>query len=606
MFKFLRSQAKIFYWVIAATFILFLFLGGLTGRGCQAPGVRQMEQGVIGKVNGFAVSARSYDNMVRQQTGSMRQQAAGNELTSNQYAMARDRAWNALVQDAVIQAAVAERDIEITDAEVLEAFETNPPPELLAPYRDETGQVDIKRYFADLQNPEADWSLAEDYVRQQYLPRQKLFDEITGDAVVSNEEVREEYLRQSGRAVAEYMGVRFNDIEDAGDPTDEEILAWYDAHPDDYLEPARGQCKVVRFAKEAGDSDWAEVRDFITELRDDILAGSRTFEDAAKDFSEDGTASAGGDLGTFDRNRMVEPFTEASFSLAVGTVSEPVRTVFGYHLIEVLEQITDPESGEVTQVRARHILLKVTPGPATMDLLRESAQEFRGRVDGASFVTTAQAEALDLVEPGPFAAGRDIPGLRQTMGGAGWALAAASGTVSPVFENDQFLYVVLALEPLPEGPAPLESVRGRVALAVRQERNLERARAMLSPAVGEVQMGTVMTEAAAAHGLTYAVTDTFGVNDNVADVGYGTDFNRLAIEGTIGSIVPEVETLRGLFALTPLWIADFDAPDYSIRREGIRSALLNRAQSERFGEWLQEQVETAEIEDYRYLAADTF
>ena len=41
MFKFLRSQAKVFYWVIAGTFILFLFLGGMTGRGCQAPGTKK-------------------------------------------------------------------------------------------------------------------------------------------------------------------------------------------------------------------------------------------------------------------------------------------------------------------------------------------------------------------------------------------------------------------------------------------------------------------------------------------------------------------------------------------------------------------------------------
>ena len=44
MFKFLRSQAKIFYWVIAATFILFLFLGGMTGRGCQPPGAKKSRQ----------------------------------------------------------------------------------------------------------------------------------------------------------------------------------------------------------------------------------------------------------------------------------------------------------------------------------------------------------------------------------------------------------------------------------------------------------------------------------------------------------------------------------------------------------------------------------
>ncbi|MCP4571968.1 MAG: hypothetical protein GY838_06400 [bacterium] len=600
MFKFLRSRAKIFYWVIAISFIGFGTFASFGSGSCEGPGARRMAQGVVGTVNGVDIPAQAYDNMVRQQTGAMRQQAAGNELTSNQYAMARDRAWNALVQDAVIQSAVDERDIDVTDAEVLEAFQTNPPPELLSAYRTEEGGVDLDRYFADLNNPDADWSLAESYVRRNYLPRLKLIEEITADVVVSDLEIREEYVRQSGRAVAEYMGMRFNDLEDVGDPTDQEIQAWYDANLADYQEPVRGQCKVVRFAKEAGDGDWAEVLSFITELRDDILAGTRTFEDAARDFGEDGTAEAGGDLGTFDRNRMVDEFTAAAFSLPVGQLSEPVRTSFGYHLIEVLEQFTAPESDEVTQVHARHILLKVTPGPATMDALRDFAGDFRDRVDGGSFVTTAQAEAHDLVEPGPFAAGRDIPGLRQTMGGANWALGTDAGSVSPVFENDQFMYVVLALDNLPEGPSPLETVRGRVALAVRQDRDLARSRALLSPAVGEVQMGTPLAEAAAAHGLMHAVSDTFGVNDNIADVGYGTDFNKLAVEGAVGQIVPEVETLRGLFALVPVWTSGFDEMDFAVRREGLRAALLNRAQTERFGEWLQERTEAADIDDFRY------
>lgn len=607
MFKFLRSQAKIFYWVIAATFILFLFLGGLTGRGCQAPGTRQLERGVIGSVNGVEISARAYDDMVRSQTNAMRQQVTGGDLTANQYAMARSRAWDALVQDAVIQSAVNDRDISVSDAEVLEAFETNPPPELLTAYRGEDGQVDLERYFADLRNPDADWSLVETYVRDNYIPRLKLIEEITSGVVVGDDEVREEYLRQTGRAVAEYVGVLYNDLEDVGEPTEEEIRAHYDAHLEDYQEGVRGQCKIVRFAKEAADADWQEVRDFILELRDDITAGRRTFEDAARDFSEDGSAQAGGDLGTFDRTRMVAPFSEAAFSLAVGQVSEPVRTVYGYHLIEVLDQITDPETGgEVDQVHARHILLKVAPGPATMDLLRESANAFRERVDGDTFVTTAQAEAFDLFEPGPFPADRDIPGLRQSLTGATWALGAAPGTVSPVFENDQYLYVVLALESLPESAAPLEQVHGRVALAVRQARDLERARVLLSPAVGEFQMGTSLSEVAAARGLTYTVTDTFGVNDNVPDVGYGTEFNKAAIEGTVGTIVPEIETLRGLFALVPVWIKEFDEEDFAARSGGIRGALLNRGQNEAFGDWLQERIETAEIEDYRYAGIDLY
>ena len=132
MFKFLRSQAKVFYWVIAATFILFLILGGLTGRGCQAPGTRNLEAGVVGSVNGTKISAQQYDYAVRQQIAMMRQQSPDRDLNANQYAMARERAWDALVQNALVEQAIKDRKIKVDDAEVLDAFRNNPPAELLA------------------------------------------------------------------------------------------------------------------------------------------------------------------------------------------------------------------------------------------------------------------------------------------------------------------------------------------------------------------------------------------------------------------------------------------------------------------------------------------
>ena len=147
MFKFLRSKAKIFYWVIAATFILFLFLGGLTGRGCQPPGSGKYEAGVIGSVNGTRIMSQEFEFTYRQQLAQMRQGANTRDLTSNQYASARQMAWDYMVRNIIIEQAIQEYDIMVSDEEVLDTFQNNPPPELLAAYRDENGQVDLNRYF---------------------------------------------------------------------------------------------------------------------------------------------------------------------------------------------------------------------------------------------------------------------------------------------------------------------------------------------------------------------------------------------------------------------------------------------------------------------------
>jgi parvulin-like peptidyl-prolyl isomerase len=82
----------------------------------------------------------------------------------------------------------------------------------------------------------------------------------------------------------------------------------------------------------------AEALALANELRARILAGE-DFAALAQAYSDDtGSGANGGDLGWFGRGRMVAPFEEAAFSLPVGEVSEPVKTDFGYHLIEVLER----------------------------------------------------------------------------------------------------------------------------------------------------------------------------------------------------------------------------------------------------------------------------
>ncbi len=71
------------------------------------------------------------------------------------------------------------------------------------------------------------------------------------------------------------------------------------------------------------------------DLRAKIVAGGK-FEDLAKAESDDtGSGSNGGELGEFSRGRMVPAFEETAFALKTGDVSEPVKTQFGYHVIQV-------------------------------------------------------------------------------------------------------------------------------------------------------------------------------------------------------------------------------------------------------------------------------
>jgi len=85
-------------------------------------------------------------------------------------------------------------------------------------------------------------------------------------------------------------------------------------------------------------------------LRNEVYAGA-DFSELAKGYSQDpGSKNRGGDLGFTRRGTLVSEFEEAAFTLDIGEISKPVKTAFGYHIIQPLEKQGD-------KVRVRHILI---------------------------------------------------------------------------------------------------------------------------------------------------------------------------------------------------------------------------------------------------------
>jgi len=76
------------------------------------------------------------------------------------------------------------------------------------------------------------------------------------------------------------------------------------------------------------------------DLKGQIDSGQAKFEDLAKKHSTCPSGRKGGELGTFGKGQMVREFEQVVFGdLPVGKVSEPVKTQFGYHLIEVTSRM---------------------------------------------------------------------------------------------------------------------------------------------------------------------------------------------------------------------------------------------------------------------------
>ena len=104
--------------------------------------------------------------------------------------------------------------------------------------------------------------------------------------------------------------------------TDEEVQKYYD------------QASQELHARHILVATEEEAKEIIKELKD-----GGDFAAIAKEKSTDTASGAeGGDLGWFSVGKMVEEFNDAAYALEVNTISEPVKSDFGYHIIEVLEK----------------------------------------------------------------------------------------------------------------------------------------------------------------------------------------------------------------------------------------------------------------------------
>src|SRR5690606_14840744 len=198
------------------------------------------------------------------------------------------------------------------------------------------GQFDISKYQQFLSGPSANEDLLlqlEAYYRST-IPRSKLIRQVTAGLYLSDAELWQIFKDQNETATVEYVPLDIavlvpGDVE----VTEREIQAYYNENPEQFERSATGRFRVAYFPKAASAADTANALAEALAVRYEILAGADFAEVAQRVSDDPGSAAAGGDLGTFGRGQMVPEFEEAAFNLAIGEVSEPVRTSYGYHLI---------------------------------------------------------------------------------------------------------------------------------------------------------------------------------------------------------------------------------------------------------------------------------
>lgn len=115
----------------------------------------------------------------------------------------------------------------------------------------------------------------------------------------------------------------------------------------------------------------AEAKTRLAQIRERIENGSVKFEEMARQYSGDGSATKGGDLGWLSPGETVPEFERAMIALKPGEISQPILSPFGYHLIQVIERRDQDVTKERQRQLARQTLRERKIDEAQEDWIRQ-------------------------------------------------------------------------------------------------------------------------------------------------------------------------------------------------------------------------------------------
>lgn len=325
---------------------------------------------------------------------------------------------------------------------------------------------------------------------------------------VSDEEIQAFYEANSARfqteesVALEYVEVQLADIAGTVDVDEEALRTFYEANLERFQTAEERRSRHILIAVN-GDRDEAAAEQLAGELADRLQAGE-DFAALASEYSDDpGSASDGGELGWAGRGVFVPEFEETLFNLDEGQVSPPVRTQFGFHLIQ-LEELRSGSQQPFAEVEAqlREELQRREAEDGYYELaerLDDLALENPGSLEAA-----AQGTGLALERADRITRSGGVPfGFNQDLVDAAFSEAVLTdGENSPLIELEDGRAVVIRVA---EFRAPelrsLDELRGEIEQELRLQAAGRRAGEQGEAMLARVNAGETLEAVAAEMGV---------------------------------------------------------------------------------------------------------
>jgi len=594
MMQAFRNAAKPIMVVVAITFFawLVLDLSGITG------GTGLLTNTSVGKVNGQSIDARTYQSIVQQSIDARQQQTPGS-MGLEDYQQVRDQVWDQIVQNSVLAAEYRRRGIRVTEDEIVQAIRSSPLADFQnVPEFQTDSQFDLAKYQRWLTS-----SVAQSYLpglEAQYreeLQRAKLLRVVTADVFLSDAALWEQYRDENETVKIGLTAIvpRAVVADSAVKITNAEAEAYYKANTDELKQPQTAYLSFVALPRLTTAADTAATRARADSARQEIVGGAPFADVAIRESADSATATKGGDLDEWTRGAMDPAFDSAAFALPLKTVSRPVLSHFGYHLIEIT-------SRKGNKAKGRHILFPIEVTGSHRDQLDAQADSLETlgaeRADPAALDTVSRALKLRVGKSGPVQEGTKVQlGNYVVPDAAVWAFGGAKpGASSPVIETP-FAYYLFRLDSLRPARLPtLAEIRPAVEHAAREKKKWTMARQIAAQYLKRVGEGSTLEQAAEAMKLPHREFGPFSrVNPPLTSpMVVGAAFGLEA-----GQRSGILDTEDGLYVLQTVAHTKADSSKFVKELDQYRPRAISAARQERVRSYLAALQSAAKIVDNR-------
>ncbi|MDR1075940.1 MAG: SurA N-terminal domain-containing protein [Xanthomonadaceae bacterium] len=340
-------------------------------------------------------------------------------------------------------------------------------------------------------------------------------------APVTDEDIQQWYDSHSADYMeAETVTIEFVDVDAktlpaSAEPSEEALHQRYEQEKSRFSEPEQRLAShiLIRVAADADEATRQAAEDKAAALAADAAKPGADFAELAKVNSEDpGSRLSGGDLGWVERGIMVEPFEDALFSMHDSEIKGPVKTDFGYHVLQ-LREIKPAKTTPFESVRG-----ELAEEQRNVDREREYS-DLLGRLtdltleNPSTLAPAAEKLGLQIQQQGPFSrfTGAGIATDPAVLRSAFSETLIQDGTVSDPIEiggkDSNHSVIIRVTQHSAEHVNPLDKVRDAIVAAIHADRQDKAVAAAADALLARVRNGEKLSEIAGKDELHFETID---------------------------------------------------------------------------------------------------